>query len=159
MSRIGSIFGLGTDQIRALNRLNELAQAISKSQQRLSTLRRINSAADDPSGLVQATLLETELKAAEEASEGLTRAGALLSTADTTAQEILTQLQQARSLALAAADGTLSSSDVAANQVQIDQILDTIDSLARTEFNGRRLLDGTSGFRATGVSAKPGCAV
>jgi flagellin len=62
MSRIGSI---GSDQLRALRRISELSQAITQNTTRLSTLRRINSAKDDPAGLIRATLLETELTAAE----------------------------------------------------------------------------------------------
>ncbi len=151
MTRIGSIGSLGAAQLRALNRIGELGQAISANTTRLSTLKRINSAKDDPAGLVQATRLEQEIAVAKEVSQGVTRASAMLSTADTTASEIVTQLQSARTLVLEVAGGTLSSSDSAANQIQVDEILRSVDNLARTEFNGRRLLDGTSGYRATGV--------
>lgn len=151
MSRIGSIGTLGIEQLRAINRLTQLGKEIAKNQQRLSTLRRINSAKDDPSGLIQASLLETELKAAEQASKSVTRASALLSTADSTAGEILTQLQEARTLIFASADGTLSADELAANQIQVDQILDAVDKAAGVEFGSRRLLDGSSGFRTSGV--------
>lgn len=152
MSRIGSLGQLGTDQLRVLNRLREIGQALSDNTQRLSTLRRINSAKDDPSGLVKATLLESELAAAEAASKSLTRAGSLLSLADTTAGEIVTQLQSARTLILDAAGGTLTSSEVAANQIQVDEILDEVDRLSKTEFNGKQLLNGSSGFSTSGVN-------
>jgi flagellin len=151
MSRIGSIGTLSTNQLQAINRLTEIGQAIAQNQKRLSTLRRINSAKDDPSGLVRATLLETELKAAEQASSSVTRASALVSTADATAGEILKQLTSARTLVIASADGTLSSDAIAGNQIQIDLILAAVDKLAGTEFDGHRLLDGSSGFRTSGV--------
>ena len=150
MSRIGSI---GSDQLRALRRISELSQAITQNTTRLSTLRRINSAKDDPAGLIRATLLETELTAAEQASKSVTRANAMLSTADAAAGEIVTQLQAARTLALGAASGTLSDADVAANQVQIDTILSSINKLTQTSFAGRRLLDGNAGVRTTGVDS------
>ena len=151
MTRIGSIGSLGSAQLRALNRIQELGQAISANTTRLSTLKRINSAKDDPAGLIQATRLETALAVAEEVSQGVTRASAILSTADSAASEIVTQLAAARTLVLEAAGGTLSSAEVAANQIEVDSILRSVDDLARTEFNGRRLLDGTSGYRATSV--------
>jgi len=151
MSRIGSIGSLGTAQLRAINRLTQLGKAITQNQKRITTLRRINSAKDDPSGLVSARLLETELKAAEQASQSVTRASAQLNTADAAAGEILAQLTTARALVVAAADGTLSADAIAGNQVQLDQALAAIDSLAHTSFNGRRLLDGTSSFRTSGV--------
>lgn len=152
MSRIGGLARLGADQIRALNRLRRIGQAISVSTQRLSTLRRINSAKDDPAGLVASTLLESELTAAEATRKSLTRASAKLALADATAGETVDQLQQARTLVLQAAGGTLSSSEVAANQIQVDAILDEVDNLARTEFGGDRLLNGESGYSTSGVN-------
>jgi flagellin len=151
MTRIGSIGSLGTDQLRALNRIQELGRAITQNNTRLATLKRINSAKDDPSGLIQATLLEQELSAAEAASKSVTRASAILSTADTTAGEILAELQSARALIVAAAGGTLSSSDVAGNQIQVDTILRNVDTLSKTEFGGRQLLSGASGYTVSGV--------
>jgi flagellin len=148
MSRIGS---LGSDQLSALRRIYELSHAITQNTTRLSTLRRINSAKDDPAGLIRSTLLETELTAAEQASKSVTRANAVLNTAAAAAGEIVTQLQSARTLALDAASGTLSDADIAANQVQIDTILSSINSLTQTSFAGKRLLDGNASVRTTSV--------
>lgn len=153
MGRIGGIYSLTSGQLSALNRIRELGAAIAQNSERLTTLKRINSAKDDPAGLVRASLLQQELAAAEAASAGITRANALLSTADEAASEILTQLQSARTLALEAAGGTLSSAEVAANQVELDTILESIDALSRTEFGGRRLLDGSSGYRTSGADS------
>jgi flagellin len=152
MSRIGGLGRLGADQVRALHRLREIGQALSQNTQRLSTLRRINSAKDDPAGLVQATLLESELVAAEAARKSIDRADSMLSLADATAGDIVSQLQSARTLILQVAGGTLSSSEEAANQVQVDAILGQVDRLARTEFAGRRLLNGESGYSTSGVN-------
>src|SRR5262245_39893608 len=115
MSRIGSLGMLDSGQLRALNRIAQLSQAISVNQPRIATLKRINSAQDDPAGLVAALRFENDLSAVRAASESVTRATALLSTADTAAGEILTQLDQAKTLALQAAGGDLSASEVAGN--------------------------------------------
>jgi flagellin len=74
-----------------------------------------------------------------------------LNTADAAAGEIVTLLQSARTLALDAASGTLSDVDVTANQVQIDTILSSINSLTQTSFAGKRLLDGNASVRTTSV--------
>lgn len=153
MTRIGSIGSLSTNQLSALRRIQQLTQAITQNTTRLSTMRRINSAKDDPSGLIKASLLEMELTAAEQASKSVTRAHALLNTADAAAGEIADQLQSARALILEAASGTISSSEIAGNQIQVDAILRSVDRLSQTEFAGRRLLDGSSGFRTTGVDS------
>ncbi len=143
-------FPYSTDQLRALRRLRELGQAISENTQRLSTLKRINSAKDDPKGLIHASMLERELSAAEATTNAIGRAQAQLSTADAAASEIVTQLQSARTLALEAA-GLTSQADVVANQIELDQILSSINNTARVSFTGQRMLDGSSSFRATGV--------
>jgi len=151
MSRISGISGLSSTQLGAIRRINQLSSAIQKNTTRLTTLKSINSAKDDPSGIIQASLLQMELTAAEETSDGITRANAILSTADAAASEIASLLTDARTLALEAAGGSLSSSEVAANQLEIDTIIASIDSLAGTTFAGRRLLDGSAGYRASGT--------
>jgi len=151
MTRIGGIGSLATSQLKALNRLQQLGKAIAENQVRLTTLKRINSAKDDPSGLVAVSHLEQQLVAAQAASEGVTRAHSILGTADKAASEIVSQLQSARSLVLQAAGGTLSSSEVAANQIEVDTILKSINSLAQTEFGGQQLLTGASGYLVSGT--------
>ncbi len=143
---------LSSGQLTALNRLNTLGDAIAQNTLRLSTLKRINSAKDDPSGLVQATLLERDLAGAETALGGITQANALLSTADTAVSGILSQLQTARGLVLASAGNTWSQAEVAANQMELNSILESIDRLGQAEFGGRRLLDGSTSFATSGVN-------
>lgn len=153
MSRIGSIGSLSSGQLSALSRIRKIGAAIEQNTQRLSTLKRINSAKDDPSGLISASVLRQELTAASTTYDGITRANAILSTADAAASEILTNLQTARGLALEAAGGTLSDAEIAANQVELDSILGSLSTLTQTAFGDRRLLDGTSGFRVRGADA------
>ena len=61
MIRGSSVIGLSSEQLGVLNRLRELSDAIAQNTKRLTTLKRINSAKDDPAGLVQASLLERDL--------------------------------------------------------------------------------------------------
>ncbi len=150
MLDVNAITSLTSAQLRAVHRIQQLTAAIAQNNLRLTTEKRINSAQDDPSGLVRAELLRAELSSAQSTLDGLTLASELLSTADTAAGQILSNLQQARTLALQAASGTLSSSQLAANQAQIDTILASINSLAQTTFNSQRLLDGSADFTVSG---------
>lgn len=153
MARIGAIGQIGVSQLRILQQLTRIGSAIDESTLRLSTLKKINSAKDDPAGLVHAQILEASLNSLHAASSGVGRAQALLNTADAAASSIVAQLESARTLAFDAASGTLSASEIAANQTQLDDILSSIDRLSQTDFNGTRLLDGTSGYRVTGVNS------
>ncbi len=152
MTRIGSINSIGTDQLKAIRRIQELGRAISQNQERLATLKRINSAKDDPAGLIQASLLEMDISAAESASKSISRANSILSTADQASEEILTQLQNIRTQIFAAAGDTAGASEKAAAQLEIDTSIRAINSLAQTQFAGKQLLTGASGFNATGFN-------
>ncbi len=153
MTSVYGIGSLGTDQIRALNRLTRITRDISTTTQRLATGKRINSSKDDPSGVIEAALLKEELLAAEASLQSVTQASALISTADSTASEVVSNLQAARALVLEAAGGTLTSDEIASNQTQVDSILSSLNTLSRTSFNNQRLLDGSSGYRTTGVNS------
>jgi flagellin len=151
MSRIGSVGQLGTSQLTILHHLQRATQGLAESSLRLATLKKINRAADNPSGLVMAQRLEAELAAVSAASSNVTRAQGLISTADAAASDIVSKLEDAYTLALEVAGGTLSPSEISAKQAELDDVLDAIDRTARTEYNGTRLLDGSSGYRVSGV--------
>jgi flagellin len=151
MSRVGAVGQLGVSQLQILHRFQQATQGLAESSLRLATLKKINRAADNPSGLVSASRLEAELAAVSAASNNVTRAQSLIATADAAATDIVTKLTDARVLALEVAGGTLSAAEVAAKQTELDDLLDAINRAAQTSFNGTRLLDGTSGYRVTGV--------
>lgn len=144
---------LDPSQLSAISRYRQLGAEIAKNNQRISTMHRINSAADDPSGLVSAAVLKQEMDGLESLVNGLRRGSSQLEAASSTASEIVSQLQAARAIAVEVAGGTLSASEVAGKQAELDNILRGVDTLAGTEFEGKRLLDGSSGFRTTGVNS------
>lgn len=151
MSRIGAMGVLAPEQLSAVYRLQEIGRAIAQNNQRISTLKRINFASDDPAGMVTASRLESELEALDATSQNLSKATALVDTAATAAGQIVDSLAQARAVALEVAGGTLSSSEIAGKQVELDTLLRGIDTLAAAELNGRRLIDGSSSDLVSGV--------
>lgn len=153
MSRIGAVGQISVSSLSIIHQLAQISSDIDESTLRLSTLKRINSSKDDPAGLVHAQQLNSSLNAIQGAMSGVVRAQGFLNTADTAANSIITQLEAARSLALQAAGGTLNTSAVAGNQTDLNAILDSIDTLSQTDYNGTRLLDGTSGFHVTGINS------
>ena len=53
----------------------------------------------------------------------------------------------------AAQTGTMTAEQIAANQLQVDSALDSIDRIARTtNYGGKKLLDGSLDFRTAGMS-------
>src|SRR5690606_24494769 len=113
----------------------------------------INSGKDDPAGLLAMKALESELTSVNAAITNNQRTDSMLSVADKALNEVTSLLDEVQKLALASAnDEGLSKEEVAANQAQIDNALDAIDRIiGTTEFNGKKLLDGSLGITTTGV--------
>ncbi len=138
-------------QNQRLLRLNQLGQ--QRSLERLATGRRINRGADDPAGLIASESLSATLAALEAEVISNERQQNIASTADAALGEVSSLLTEARRLTVANADGTLSDAERQANQAQIDSIVASVDRVSNTtQFNGKKLLDGTLTLKVTGAS-------
>jgi len=141
--------------MNALFNVNNTDQQLQTSIQRLSTGQQINSAADNPSGLIISTQYSAEIgglnQAISNAQGGLNYA----KTADGALQEVGSLLDTARSLAVASANsGTLSASALQANQAQLQSITSSITNIAATtQFGSKYLLNGSSGVTSTVTNA------
>ena len=110
----------------------------------LSSGKRINTAADDASGLAIGQKLkrqETGLSVgAQNAQDGI---GAL-NVADGALDGMMSHLQRIRELGLKSMHGLYSDSDKESIQTEIDQLKDGIQQIAKnTTFNEQKLLDGS----------------
>jgi len=124
--------------------------ALKNIVNQLSSGLRINSAADDPSGLAIAVNLQTQTDGFNEAVQNVQTAnnasqvalGALTTTTDI--------LQRIRSLAIEAASDINSNSDRLNLQAEVSQLLLEVNRISQnTNFNGQALLDGShAGFQA-----------
>lgn len=136
-----------------LNILNRTSGAQSETLQRLSTGSRINKGSDNPAGLIASRALQTELTATDAAIANNQRTDSLLSVADRALNEVSNLIGEIKSLAVASANSDgISADELAANQAQIDEALTAIDRIVgSTEFNGKKLLDGSLGINVSGV--------
>ncbi|MCB9867535.1 MAG: flagellin [Phycisphaerales bacterium] len=128
-------------------------KALNQSLTRLSTGLRINSGADDPAGLIASESLRSQKVAVNAAIDNANRADNVLSVAEGALQEVNRLLLDLADLVdRSASTAGLSEAELAANQSQIDAILQSIDRIANTaEFNGTKLLGGGFGFTTSGV--------
>ena len=138
-----------------LNILNRTSANQSNSLTRLSTGSRINSGKDDPAGLIAVRSLDTELTAVNAALTNNQRTDSMLSVADKSLNEVASLVNEIEALAVSSAnkDG-LSADEIAANQAQVDNALAAIDRIiGTTQFNGKKLLDGSFGVNSSGVDS------
>ena len=143
-----------TNTLQLLNILNRNSAAQENTLRQLATGKRINSGKDDPAGLIALSLLNAERTAVEQSLRNNQRTDAILTVADVAFDEISSLLNEIEGLVIAStSDANLSASEIAANQSQIDDALTAIDRIvSTTNFNGKKLLDGTFGIRTTGVA-------
>ena len=118
---------------------------LMKDTQRLSTGLRVNSAADDPSGLAIATSLASKVAGLDQGTLEIQDAGNALMVAEGAMQTISAMLQRMRALVVEARSDLMSAADVADVQTELDQLGKEINTVAaNTQFNGRNLLDGSA---------------
>lgn len=128
---------------------------MEKAMTRLSTGLRINSASEDPAGLIASESFRAQLAGIDQAVRNNQDAQNYAKTAEGALSEVNKLLNDARALAVASASGaTLTDAQRQANQQQMSSIVSSINRIAsNTSFGGKKLLDGTSGIRATSTNA------
>lgn len=134
----------GVDLVAQHNLLSALAR-LHQSNERLSTMRRVNRGSDDPAALIAVEQLRSELAAIKAAGDGAARAAGAVRVADAAMSQVGSLLNSVRANVVASAGGNLSDAEVEARQIEIDAALEAIDRIgSSTSFGGRKLLDGSS---------------
>jgi flagellin len=140
-----SINGPGAS-LFGLRQLERATRGLGATQEKLSSLQRINRAADDAAGLAiseglrsqvrqlntEAASIQSGVNLAQVAESGLTAQGEAVG--------------RIRELALQASNGTLSAEQRQALNTEAQQLVQAIDDTSQNaEFNGVRPLDGSAG--------------
>ena len=125
-------------------RINE--NSMTAAMERLSTGKRINSAADDAAGLAIANRMTSQIRGLDQAARNANNAASMLQLADGAAEQLTNILQRMRELVVQAADGSNEATDVALLNVEFVEAAQEIDRIVdASEFNGKTLLDGSGG--------------
>lgn len=122
--------------------------------QRLSTGMRINSAADDAAGLVISQNMNAQIVGLTAATSNTNDAINEVKTAEGALSEVQSLLMSMRQLAVNASNqGVNDSTDVSADQAQIQSAIQSINRISgTTQFGNKKLLDG-SATSATTITA------
>ncbi|MBC8367103.1 flagellin [bacterium] len=124
---------------------------MSRSLERLSSGLKINTAGDDPAGLVISENMRAQITGLNQAIENSELAVTMVQTAEGALTEVHALLNSMRELALHAAnEGAVSSADLAADQAEIENALSTLTQIAEnTQYATKKLLNGTGGTTGT----------
>jgi flagellin len=150
-----SVINTNVSSLIAQRSLAQNNTALNTSLERLSTGLQINSGADNPAGLIAGLSLQQEQTGIQTAISNASLAGNVIGTAEGGLNEVSSLLIQLQGLiGQAANSGALSSDEVAANQLQVDSILSTINRISQsTSFEGSQLLNGSLAYTTSSVGS------
>lgn len=131
--------------IAAQRSLSDISGRLNTSFRRLSTGLRVNSAADDAAGLAISERLRSRIRSLDQAKRNANEGISLAQTAEGSLDEVNNILVRLRELAVQASNGTISTTDKNTLEEEFSTLKSEIDRIANsTEFNGIKLLDGSS---------------
>ena len=150
-----SFINTNVSSLIAQRSLNQNNAALNTSLERLSTGLRINSGADDPAGLIASQALQQEQTGIQTAISNASLAGNVIGTAEGGLNEVSSLLTQLQGLVGQAANtGGQSTAAIAADQLQVDSILTTINRISNsTSFEGTQLLNGNLAYTTSSVGS------
>lgn len=150
-----SIFRINSNvsSLTARHQLNQTQMGLQGTLEKLSTGLRINSGADGPADLIVSERLRSEIEGVDQAIQNSEHASNVIATAEAALNEVGRLLIDIKRLTVEAAnEGGLSKEEIEANQLQVDDAINSINRIANvTTFAGLKLLDGSLAYTVSGV--------
>lgn len=141
---MAAVINTNISSLNAQRNLTMSQSSLATSLQRLSSGLRINSAKDDAAGLAISQRMTSQINGLNRASQNANDGISLSQTAEGALGQVGDSLQRIRELAVQSANATNSSSDRAALQQEVSQLVSEITRIGNTtSFNGLKILDGS----------------
>ncbi len=144
--------------IGSLNAQRSLANSsaeLATAMERLSSGKKINSAADDAAGFAIAERMTAQVRGLHMATKNANDGLAMLATIENATNDVTDMLQRVRELAVQAANDTNSTTDRQYLQTEVNSLLKEINRVSsQTVYNNQAVLDGSrSGLIQTGTES------
>jgi flagellin len=118
----------------------------NQAMERLTSGKRINSAADDAAGLAISNRMTSQVRGLDQAIRNANDGISLIQTAEGALDETTNILQRMRELSIQSANGTYDDGNRSTLDAEVQQLIAEIDRISETtKFNGLQILDGTLG--------------
>jgi len=125
--------------MRAQRSLASSGKDLQQAMERLSSGKRINSAADDAAGFAIAERMTSQVRGFSMAAKNANDARGLLEVAENASNDVTDMLQRVRELAVQAANGTNSTSDIKNLQGEANALMTEITRVSSdTTYNGKK---------------------
>ncbi|EHP44821.1 flagellin [Cupriavidus basilensis OR16] len=151
------VINTNTLSLMTQNNLSSSQSSLNSAIQRLSSGLRINSAKDDAAGQAIANRFTSNINGLTQAQRNANDGISLSQTTEGALTEVNNNLQAIRTLAVQAATGSNSTSDLKSIQDEITQRMAEIDRTSQqTDFNGVKVLSSTASSLKVQVGAQDG---
>lgn len=139
-----NVINTNTSAMRATNSAVAAGKMLGTSMERLSSGKRINSAADDAAGLAIVNSMTSQIRGMQQGVRNANDGISLAQTAEGALNEVTNMLQRIRELAVQAGSDTYKDTDRDNIQVEVDELTAQIGQVvSNSEFNGVKLFDGS----------------
>ena len=143
--------------LKTQKNLTSATNGMNKALNRMSTGFKINSAKDDAAGLYVATGLDTQIRGSKVAKDNVATGTNVLQTIEGDLDNILTNIQRIRDLAVQGANSIYGDEEIEAMKSEVEQRIDECRRIAdASNFNGLKLLDGTGKLAEHGLRLQVG---
>jgi flagellin len=133
-----TVINTNVNALQATNAANVASAMTSQAMTRLSTGKRINSAADDAAGLAISTSMTSQINALNQGVKNANDGISLAQTAQGSLDEVTNMLQRVRTLAVQSQNSTYSSDDRTNMNSEVTALKSQISSIVgNTKFNGQ----------------------
>jgi flagellin len=123
--------------LNATRQLDSSSRDLAVSMERLTSGKRINSAADDAAGLAVATKMTSQIMGTDQAVRNANDGISMAQTIDGAAEEMTSMMQRQRELAIQSLNGTYSTENRTAMDAEYDALSAELGRVASsTKFNG-----------------------
>lgn len=143
---MGLRINTNTSSIAAQRALGITKNNLDSNLRKLSSGERITRASDDAAGLAISEKLKGHIRGLRQAKRNSDDGVSLIQTAEGALSEISNIVIRLRELSIQAASDTVGDTERGFSNIEFQNLLEEVQRISQgSEFNGRKLLDGTGG--------------
>ena len=140
---LNTVINTNVMALTAHRNLGAVGNRQSKANQKLSSGKKINSAADDAAGLAISDKMKAQIRGLDMAAKNAEDGTSLIQTTEGAMSEITNMMQRIRELTIQGTNGTNTQEDRDKLREEVDKLYDEITATSnRTQFNKQNLLTG-----------------
>lgn len=140
---LNTVINTNVMALTAHRNLGAVGNRQQKANQKLSSGKKINSAADDAAGLAISDKMKSQIRGLDMATKNAEDGVSLIQTTEGAMTEITNMMQRIRELAVQGANGTNTAEDRDKLKEEVGKLYDEITATStRTQFNKQNLLTG-----------------